>query len=83
MGVADDYANESWIVRPESSDLWQWDDLSSFGVERPADIEHKVLTSGFDFDATAPDLVCPSVDLDLHESSFTVSATAELGICCP
>jgi hypothetical protein len=81
MGVTDDYANESRVVGPESSDLWKWDDISSFGFERSADIEHEASTSRLDLDTTAPDLVCPSVDLDLHESTFTLSSTVEIEIC--
>jgi hypothetical protein len=68
VGVTDDYANEGRIVGSESSDLWKRDDLSTLGVERPSDIEHKAMTSRFDLDATTPDLVGTTVNANLHRS---------------
>ena len=77
MGVTDDDANEGWVVGPKSSDLWKRDDLSTLGVQGPADIEYKAMTSRFDLDATAPDLVGSTVNANSHRAdSLTLPGTS-------
>ncbi len=79
VGVTDDHANEGRVVGSESSDLWKRDDLSSFGVERPADVENKAVTSRFDLDATTPDLVGTTVNANSHRAdSLTLSRTSRV-----
>jgi hypothetical protein len=68
MGVTDDHANEGRVVVPKSSNVWKWDDLSSLRVERPADVEHKAMTTRLDLYTTAPDLVGTTVNANSHRA---------------
>ena len=66
MGVTDDHANEGRVVVPKSSNVWKWDGLSSFHVQRPADVEHKAMTTRLDLYTTAPNLVGTTVNANSH-----------------